>query len=654
MRVNSRGESPEARFSVDKLRAGALSILFVTVLLISAGAEVAAAQPPSSPLGASSVAQASPASGGSADACVTNGYLAARVDDLTGIYSFDSGDCPAMTASPDYILFPLGTSWLTVADFTSGNYYTEAGRAGADSLGTPTSSVVVGDSIITTFPETPEGLVVTQNLTVLGGNYSASVITMSVSVVNDGPEPQQVGVRYLWNLDVGGYGGTWLQQYDNLTAGSITGYETSYASPPDSFSSYAISGCAQGAVVPPPYVCDPSNFGTGTFVAYGSVSAGPGATQPARLVYGWWDAISDTAYGYTANPSDELGSYVPNVSGQQDSAVLYYFANSTIPAAGGSLSDQADVGTSPFVYHFQPTVTLDPNSGPAGTKVSVTGYGLAPTGTVTMTSFGGLAAVALSGTCTVDSAGNLTSSGGCGFTVPNSIATGTYTLAFSDGRHTPTADFAVTPAAGTTSKTKVGCRWGKGSSASVLTCTAKVSGDTPVGMVSWAATGNGAVAFNSDSCTLVSGGCSVTMDSAASGVVQIAASYGGDSSNAPSTGVRDVVIGKGIPVITVTCDSSEISVGASMSCTVTLTGGFDSPSGKVTWTRDEGWWRTSTGFHESTGYASFSPKTCTLAAGSCTITLTATRSGTFRIKVFYSGDANNAPEAGWSVTLILT
>jgi hypothetical protein len=336
---------------------------------------------------------------GASDSCVDNGFLTAQVQDATGIYSFQIGTCASSTCvnpaslalfpTCNNILYPLGTSFLTVADFTTGNIYTEEGEAGATSLGTPTSSTVVGDSIVTVFPATAEGLIVTQTITVSGTTAADSIILHSVTVQNTNPTAQKVGVRYLWDTQVGGYDGTWLQQYDGSTAGAITGNETDYNPPSASFTSYAMGGCSQGPVTPPPYTCLPTNFGpaSGTFTVFGSISSGPGATNPARFVYVFWDAAFGSQYAYTANPLHEIGSYVPNNGGSQDSAMLYYFANQTL-TSGQSLSDQADISNvQNAVVPTIPTVTTQLSqtpitAGDAVTDSATISGGSSPTGTV--------------------------------------------------------------------------------------------------------------------------------------------------------------------------------------------------------------------------------------------------------------------------------
>ena len=580
------------------------------------------------------------------DSCVSNGVLTAQVYDPTGVFSFNMGNCADAGVAADSIMFPLGTSFATVADFTTGVDYTEGGDGGGAPLGTPTNSSVVGSSIITVFPPTPEGLIVTQSITV-EGNATDSAILMNLKVVNTGGSSQEVGVRYLWDIDVGGYDGTWLQEYDRTTAGAITGYETVYSPPPANFTLYALGGCSQGSMLPPPYVCDPSDFGagSGTFVVYGSIFSALGATYPARFVYGWWRAMSDTVYAYTPDPSDEVGSYVPDVGGVQDSAVLYYFSNETLAGNGGALSDQADVSNSLALLQIPPSISLAPTSGVAQTVVAVAGAGLTPSKTLTLTSFGSLGPIPLRGSCVTDVWGTVTSSAGCTFSVPASIPVGVYTLRFSDGIHSPTATFTVVAA----TKTTVSCkpRGAHAGSPTVITCDAKVTGHAPTGDVTWSQDGVGGVSILAGMCTLSMGTCSVALKGAKPGTVEVQATYGGDSSNSPSSGTRKLVIAKGTPRVMITCTSSTLRVGESATCTATLSGGYLPPMGTIVWEKDYGPWVIPAGWSSSLGSAAFSPNSCTIDSGSCSVTVTATARGVFMIIAYYIGDANDFGTHSW-------
>jgi hypothetical protein len=67
------------------------------------------------------------------------------------------------------------------------------------------------------------------------------------------------------------------------------------------------------------------------------------------------------------------------------------------------------------------------------------------------------------------------------------------------------------------------------------TCTATVSGFNPTGTITWT-TNSTSGSFGNPSRTLSSGSCSTTYTDTSTGAVNITASYGGDSNNAPSSG----------------------------------------------------------------------------------------------------------------------
>ena len=83
------------------------------------------------------------------------------------------------------------------------------------------------------------------------------------------------------------------------------------------------------------------------------------------------------------------------------------------------------------------------------------------------------------------------------------------------------------------------------------TCTATVTGSSPTGTVSWSQSGSGSVTFSASSCTPSGGSCSVTARGSTVGGVTVQASYGGDSSNNPSSGTAS---------LTVTCVTASSSV----------------------------------------------------------------------------------------------
>jgi parallel beta-helix repeat protein len=129
------------------------------------------------------------------------------------------------------------------------------------------------------------------------------------------------------------------------------------------------------------------------------------------------------------------------------------------------------------------------------------------------------------------------------------------------------------------SSTLVSCSPNPVSIGSPVTCTATVSGSNPTGTVTWS-TSSSAGSFNQSVCTLSDGSCSTTYTDSSPGSVIIAASYGGDSNNVPSSGLFILAVTSGGPVY---YSSNYTSVQAAIDAapagaTVIVTPGFYSES----------------------------------------------------------------------------
>ena len=177
-------------------------------------------------------------------------------------------------------------------------------------------------------------------------------------------------------------------------------------------------------------------------------------------------------------------------------------------------------------------------------------------------------------------------------------------------------------------------------SSTVVTCKAKVTDYSPTGTVSWSQSGTGSVSLDSISCTLSQGACYAMATGSVGGQVIMNATYSGDSNNQVSSRTAALTVKKASTAITATCAQTSISVDTNVTCTATVSGGYQSRNGTITWSKASG-----------TGKIAFSSKTCTLSSESCTVTVTASAAGSFEIKTSYAGDSNNLKSSG---TLILT
>jgi YVTN family beta-propeller protein len=150
------------------------------------------------------------------------------------------------------------------------------------------------------------------------------------------------------------------------------------------------------------------------------------------------------------------------------------------------------------------------------------------------------------------------------------------------------------------------------------------------------------IAFSSDTCTLADGHCSVSLTGSLFGEATIKATYYGDSNNLASTGSLGVTVSS----FAVTCTKSSQVVGSSNTCKAVVPG--SSPTGTITWS--------------AKGPGQFSPSSCRLSKGSCTVKYTPTSVstvgslwGSYRmITANYSGDGNNQPSFGaYALTVTL-
>ncbi len=196
---------------------------------------------------------------------------------------------------------------------------------------------------------------------------------------------------------------------------------------------------------------------------------------------------------------------------------------------------------------------------------------------------------------------------------------------------TPTTSFLVPPLT-------IVCSHNSVVVGGTIKCEAKVlaSSAPPTGKVVWSSSLPGR--FSPVSCKLSRyidfSICMVTFTpKVSSPQVVLTAKYGGDTHNQPSMGTYNLAVTAKTTETTVSCSRGYIVAGsASFTCKARMAG--YSPTGIVTWAQS------------GTGAVVFASKTCTLSGGSCTITITPSRSGSVIIGASYLGDNDNQDSAG--------
>lgn len=284
------------------------------------------------------------------------------------------------------------------------------------------------------------------------------------------------------------------------------------------------------------------------------------------------------------------------------------------------------------------TVSCTPAGVPAGSPKSITCKakvaGYSPTGAVTW-SQGGTGSVSFSGiptTCTL-------SKGTCSVTMTSSAAGDLNVSASYGGDPNNAESYAAAILNITKAKTtlSITCEQTSLVDGNSTTCAATVAGlyFSHSGTITWSESGSGNVTLPSATCSLSDGSCSVNVTASATGKVKIEAIYAGDSNNQGSSRHARLTVTKAPTAIALSCTQSPFGVGTPITCTATVSGGYPSQTGNVTWSKVPG-----------TGRVTFSSKTCVLSSGSCSVTITATAAGSVKIKAAYSGDPDNQGSTG--------
>jgi hypothetical protein len=224
------------------------------------------------------------------------------------------------------VLFGDGVPWssfTTVRSFDTGTDYVMgdgasdpiAGTVGLDAYGVVTPLGSRG--IRTTYtlpgpPVTPDAFVVVSDVAVEGDTFEASRISVTTSVTNRGGGTARVGVRYLWDYQIGLDDGPTFRTIS--PAGGLIGTEAEFRSP--SIDSYRITDNDMNPAPP-------------TFDILGTVRgpAGLSPTPPDLLQYVAWPNASTTSFDYAVDPLQDVASLFPewDAYSVNDSAVLYFF-----------------------------------------------------------------------------------------------------------------------------------------------------------------------------------------------------------------------------------------------------------------------------------------------------------------------------------------
>ncbi len=329
----------------------------------------------------------------------TNGFYSVFVNQLPaagiGQYTVMTGPqhpVTISTGSPKNVIFgdgSPGTSYNTIHSYTTNTDYINdvTGRSGPGLFvldpthaGVTATSVPLGSTgfrttyTLTGPPNTPDKLTIVEDVSTHGTTFETSNVEVTTTVTNTGASNVSVGIRYLWDVQIGEDDGPTFQQLSPDAA--VTHTEASFTTP--SFGFFRIQD-------------NNSNHPTPLFSVFGTVTQPstitPVPTPPDLLQNVSWPDASGVPFAYTTtsslNVSDSTGSI-------DDNAVLYFWgrnaANAIVLGPNASrtvsqslVSAQADAPP-PFNQNPVAHITSPANNASfaEGASVSFAGTGTDP------------------------------------------------------------------------------------------------------------------------------------------------------------------------------------------------------------------------------------------------------------------------------------
>jgi RHS repeat-associated protein len=223
-----------------------------------------------------------------------------------GLYTFTTG--PAHPAGSDLnVLYgdgSPGTTFNTIRSYTSGTDYVQDTLDKAsvntviflDPFGIVTLLGTTG--FRTTYvlpgpPETPDALTIVSDVHVNGTTFEDSTIQVTTTIINNGATPVDVGIRYLWDFQIGEDDGPTFQEIN--PNGAVRVHEAEFSAP--RFVQYRVEDNDENPSPPTLFI-----FGTAT----GPATVTP--TPPDLLQYACWPDAFDTAFEYVVDPRRDIAT----------------------------------------------------------------------------------------------------------------------------------------------------------------------------------------------------------------------------------------------------------------------------------------------------------------------------------------------------------
>jgi hypothetical protein len=263
--------------------------------------------------------------------CAGNTIYIVCVDNLGDIGRYTAETGPLHPAPGLNLLYggaaqSPATSFNSYRSFTTGTTYTQGAVFGGTNINAYATTALIGTTGIRTtwvLPGgilTPDQITIVQDVNVNGTTFANSNVEVTTSITNTGTSALSLGIRYLWDFQIGGDDGPTFQEG---SSGPVHTIEADFA--PPTFVFYSITNN------------DPSTpIYTVLGSATGPSTVTPTPTTPTQLTYGCWPVGFGTAFDYTTTGRNvSTTSTDCSFNPTNDSMVLYWWGRS---ATQGALS----------------------------------------------------------------------------------------------------------------------------------------------------------------------------------------------------------------------------------------------------------------------------------------------------------------------------
>jgi hypothetical protein len=258
----------------------------------------------------------------------TNGILRITIDDSTassGFAEFDVSTGPSHPHANETVLYPFGTSYITLRDVGTTTMWTNSSDPSSPGLGGYVMKNLNTDvTVVRAFTTlgatgfratwTLPNFTIVQDTVIVGTSLTDTRVDQSVSITNTSAAGQQYGLRYMWDWEIAGNDGSFFRTRN--PDGGFSGNTAQFNAP--SFQFFE----------------EVDSIATPTFSIFGSVLNG--SPTPEIVRYSAWPESDDSAW-----------DYVDPVSAASDSSVSYYwgFASPLSLAAGASATYVESIST---------------------------------------------------------------------------------------------------------------------------------------------------------------------------------------------------------------------------------------------------------------------------------------------------------------------